>query len=230
MAPSCSRASAVRCIRLRWTNSPDAALPSAAHARAGNWNMRRLASAASACIPERAANARAREASRVAPARRRPANRLRRPPAGTATASVLRSDVGDFVISVPTGCSRISWPSSSTTRTRRSRTSCAAPTCWRRRHGRSGCSNNCGLPTPSYLHHPIAVDAHGEKLSKQTARRRCPQSAAGAYVGVAVPRAARAAAGPATVAEFWRWAHRAWNPARLSAGSRAAGTAAHDTL
>ena len=69
------------------------------------------------------------------------------------------------------------------------------------------------LPTPSYLHHPVVIDEKGEKLSKQT--RAAPLSAnplpmlmlAWKFLDQAMPPEP-----PATVAEFWQWAHRTWNP------------------
>ena len=75
-----------------------------------------------------------------------------------------------------------------------------------------------GLPTPSYLHVPIALDAGGEKLSKQTRAAPLPAAAMPALVAAwrfleqPLPSGSRA---PATVAEFWQWAVPAWNPARL---------------
>jgi len=73
-----------------------------------------------------------------------------------------------------------------------------------------------GLPTPNYLHVPIAVDANGEKLSKQT--QAAPLSDDPLPTLTAVWRfldQPRAAAPPATVAEFWAMAIAAWNPSRL---------------
>ena len=73
-----------------------------------------------------------------------------------------------------------------------------------------------GLSTPSYLHHPIAIDARGEKLSKQTHASPLP-----AHPLPALTLAWRFLDQPeppaplATVAEFWRWAHHAWNPRAL---------------
>jgi glutamyl-Q tRNA(Asp) synthetase len=68
------------------------------------------------------------------------------------------------------------------------------------------------LPTPSYLHHPIAVDARGEKLSKQTRAKALPAdplpalTLAWRFLDQPMPPPGF------TVAEFWRWAHRTWNP------------------
>jgi glutamyl-Q tRNA(Asp) synthetase len=71
------------------------------------------------------------------------------------------------------------------------------------------------LPTPSYLHHPIAVDAHGAKLSKQTGAAPLPANALPA-LALAWRFLEQPAPPPiASVAEFWQWAHRAWNPRLL---------------
>ena len=75
-----------------------------------------------------------------------------------------------------------------------------------------------GCTTPSYLHVPIAVDAAGKKLSKQTHAAPIPAAALPALVAAwrfldqPLPSGSGA---PATVAEFWQWAISAWNPARL---------------
>jgi len=73
-----------------------------------------------------------------------------------------------------------------------------------------------GLVTPSYLHHPVAVLASGEKLSKQTGAEALPANA--------LPALLRAwnflgqpehPAMPASVTEFWHWALGHWTPAAL---------------
>lgn len=76
------------------------------------------------------------------------------------------------------------------------------------------------LPTPSYAHLPVVVNAAGEKLSKQTlARPVDPQQgsaqlvAAMQFLGHPVP----AELNGAGFAEFWRWAIAAWNVARVPA-------------
>jgi glutamyl-Q tRNA(Asp) synthetase len=73
-----------------------------------------------------------------------------------------------------------------------------------------------GYAMPSYLHHPIALDARGRKLSKQAAARALsphplPQlREAWTFLDQPEPPSA-----PDSVAEFWRWAHAAWNVRQL---------------
>jgi glutamyl-Q tRNA(Asp) synthetase len=75
-----------------------------------------------------------------------------------------------------------------------------------------------GYPTPSYLHVPIAIDANGEKLSKQTRAAPLPAQplpalvAAWRFLSQSLPAGSGT---PASVDEFWDWAIRAWNPAQL---------------
>jgi len=73
-----------------------------------------------------------------------------------------------------------------------------------------------GLPTPSYLHHPVVILPSGDKLSKQTN--------AAPLGGDPLPALLRAweflgqrepPSRPMSVSEFWRWAHRMWTPADL---------------
>lgn len=67
-----------------------------------------------------------------------------------------------------------------------------------------------GLPQPAYLHVPVAVNAAGEKLSKQTlAPRTGPgdMAAALAFLGHAPPEELRAA----PPGELLQWATGAWN-------------------
>jgi glutamyl-Q tRNA(Asp) synthetase len=77
-----------------------------------------------------------------------------------------------------------------------------------------------GLPTPSYAHLPVAVNAAGEKLSKQT-RAPAVDAAAGS---TALAAAMRFLGHPppaelhgAPVADFWRWAVSAWSISRVPA-------------
>lgn len=74
------------------------------------------------------------------------------------------------------------------------------------------------LPAPAYAHLPVAVNARGEKLSKQTGA--APLDAldpvpalvrALAFLGHAVP----AEAAPGSVGDFWRWATAAWRRERV---------------
>jgi len=73
-------------------------------------------------------------------------------------------------------------------------------------------------PPVSYLHVPIAINAAGEKLSKQTLAAPLPDDALPAllaawrFLGQPLPETATA---PASVGEFRTWAIAAWNPARL---------------
>lgn len=73
-----------------------------------------------------------------------------------------------------------------------------------------------GLPTPSYLHVPVAIDRSGAKLSKQTRAQPLPDDplpallAAWRFLDQSPPHAA-----PVSVAEFWAFAHAAWSPRRL---------------
>ena len=72
-----------------------------------------------------------------------------------------------------------------------------------------------GLPTPRYLHVPIAIDAGGAKLSKQTGARAL------AAALPALEAAWRFLQQPAplqrlsSVREFWTFAHAHWQPSRL---------------
>jgi glutamyl-Q tRNA(Asp) synthetase len=75
-----------------------------------------------------------------------------------------------------------------------------------------------GFTTPTYLHVPIAIDAAGLKLSKQTLAAPVPEMplpallAAWRFLDQPLPAGS---ATPASVAEFWQAAHSAWSPARL---------------
>ena len=72
------------------------------------------------------------------------------------------------------------------------------------------------LPTPSYLHVPVAINARGDKLSKQTQARAIdgdPLAVLGAawrFLDQSMPSTA-----PASPAEFWQHAIRAWSPSRI---------------
>ena len=73
-----------------------------------------------------------------------------------------------------------------------------------------------GFPTPRYLHVPVAIDASGDKLSKQTQASALPEDplpallATWRFLDQPLPTGT-----PASVAEFWAWATQAWAPARL---------------
>jgi glutamyl-Q tRNA(Asp) synthetase len=76
-----------------------------------------------------------------------------------------------------------------------------------------------GLPTQRYLHLPAAVNADGEKLSKQTlappvdARDPLPALVqVMEFLGQAPPQQLRRA----TVAEFWKWALTNWKTERIA--------------
>lgn len=77
-----------------------------------------------------------------------------------------------------------------------------------------------GLPTPSYAHLPVAVNAAGEKLSKQTlapavdaARSSAVLADVMAFLGHPAPAELRGA----PLAEFWPWALSAWSMQRVPA-------------
>ena len=73
-----------------------------------------------------------------------------------------------------------------------------------------------GVPTPTYAHLPVAVNAAGEKLSKQT-RAPAVDPRQGSrvlaevmrFLGFDVPAGLRQAPLP----EFWVWAQGAWSMA-----------------
>jgi glutamyl-Q tRNA(Asp) synthetase len=73
------------------------------------------------------------------------------------------------------------------------------------------------VPTPSYLHVPVAADAHGHKLSKQNAARALAGNPVHAlldawhFLGQAAPVAT-----PAGTGDFWTHAFAAWSPARIA--------------
>ncbi len=82
-----------------------------------------------------------------------------------------------------------------------------------------------GLPTPRYAHLPLALDAAGRKLSKQTADTRVDDAAPAAvlvaalrFLGQGPPLALRAA--PVNEVLAWGCAH--WQPELISRGSRRA--------
>lgn len=75
-----------------------------------------------------------------------------------------------------------------------------------------------GYPTPSYLHVPIAVNAAGEKLSKQTRAAALPEDPLPALIAVwrfLGQRPPDEAQGLTRPADFWSWAIAAWDPGLL---------------
>jgi glutamyl-Q tRNA(Asp) synthetase len=74
------------------------------------------------------------------------------------------------------------------------------------------------VPTPRYLHVPVAVDREGYKLSKQTGAQALDRSRAGELLHSALtflrqePPAELRRAG---VDEIWAWSIAAWSPQRL---------------
>lgn len=75
-----------------------------------------------------------------------------------------------------------------------------------------------GFPEPSYLHTPIAINAGGEKLSKQTHAAPLPDDPLPALLAAwrfLDQPSAQGSAAPSCVAEFWAYAIKAWSPARL---------------
>ncbi len=77
-----------------------------------------------------------------------------------------------------------------------------------------------GLPTPSYAHLPVVVNAAGEKLSKQTQATAVEPSADNAllvsamrFLGQSVPSEMYGV----SRADFWRWAISVWSIARVPA-------------
>jgi glutamyl-Q tRNA(Asp) synthetase len=75
-----------------------------------------------------------------------------------------------------------------------------------------------GLATPAYLHHPVALDRDGAKLSKETHAARLPDDplsalfAAWQFLG---QTRETGSAQPISVAEFWSHALAAYDPTRL---------------
>lgn len=73
-----------------------------------------------------------------------------------------------------------------------------------------------GLSTPRHLHVPVAIDAHGAKLSKATGAAALPAAplpalhAAWRFLEQPLPRDP-----PSSVRDFWSWAIANWRPARL---------------
>lgn len=73
-----------------------------------------------------------------------------------------------------------------------------------------------GFATPAYLHHPIAIDDRGRKLSKDAGAARLPDDPLPAlwraWQFLGQPHPGRR---PRSAGAFWRWALREWNPRAL---------------
>jgi len=73
-----------------------------------------------------------------------------------------------------------------------------------------------GLPTPRYLHVPVATDSAGHKLSKATGAAALPAAALPALLAVwKFLEQPTPAERPASVADFWTWASANWRPLQL---------------
>ena len=72
-----------------------------------------------------------------------------------------------------------------------------------------------GYPSPSYLHVPVALNADGEKLSKQTRALPLPRDPLSPLAAAWRLLGQEALAAPASVEEFWHCAQSAWSPSRL---------------
>ena len=72
-----------------------------------------------------------------------------------------------------------------------------------------------GLPTPRYLHFPVAVDAHGEKLSKQSRAPALEGSAAAAQLPAALRFLGQETIDAPDPRELLAEAVRRWDPARI---------------
>ena len=88
-----------------------------------------------------------------------------------------------------------------------------------------------GLPTPGYLHHPLAASAQGAKLSKQTGARpltdgdpRPDLLDALTFLGQEPPGELRSAG----LNEFWHWAVTHWRPERMPGARSAAAPARYE--
>jgi glutamyl-Q tRNA(Asp) synthetase len=75
-----------------------------------------------------------------------------------------------------------------------------------------------GLPTPRYLHVPVAVDARGRKLSKQAGATALPAAPLSALHAAWHFLGQRASPDPACAApEFWAWAIANWHADHIPA-------------
>jgi len=75
-----------------------------------------------------------------------------------------------------------------------------------------------GLPTPRYLHVPVAVDATGAKLSKQTGAQAVPVEHAARWLGTALEfMGLRGAPVASRAPEVLAWARERWSAHRVPA-------------
>ena len=72
-----------------------------------------------------------------------------------------------------------------------------------------------GYPTPRYLHFPVATNAQGEKLSKQTLAPAVDTGRAGAQLQAVLAFLAQPAAAPGMPGEILAQAARTWDPERI---------------
>lgn len=75
------------------------------------------------------------------------------------------------------------------------------------------------FPTPQYAHVPVAVNAAGEKLSKQTKARALDNAHPAAALWMALDFLGQhppAALQRTTTAEVWQWALAHWQPGRIA--------------
>ena len=73
-----------------------------------------------------------------------------------------------------------------------------------------------GLPTPLYLHIPLAMNSAGEKLSKQTMAPALCQANAAAELGRALRFLGQDAPNFNSVEEAWKWAFAHWETERIT--------------
>ena len=183
----------------------------AASARPASASIR--APAATACRRRASGAASVRWRVRVGDAVRRRAATACRPRSGRTS----RATSATSSSSAPTACSRISSRSSSTTREQAITDVVRGADLLASTPRQIFLQRLLGLPTPSYLHVPVAINAAGEKLSKQT---RAPRAARRRRCRRCSPRGVsstsrRRRTPPANVAEFWRCAIASWRAARL---------------
>ena len=75
--------------------------------------------------------------------------------------------------------------------------------------------NLLGLPTPHYCHLPVAVNAAGEKLSKQTRAQAIEVERAAAWLGDALRFLGQTPPPGLALDDCWQWAFKHWDPARV---------------